>query len=49
MKNFAFGLTTGLVVGALATFVAELLLIVAVEDSPETRKLFEENIDKYQK
>jgi hypothetical protein len=41
MKNFALGLTTGIVVGAGAAFFAEMLMLVAIEDSPNFRATFE--------
>lgn len=39
MKNFIFGLTTGIVVGGFSAFVAAILGLVVLEDSPETLKV----------
>lgn len=45
MFNFAFGVTTGIVIGVAGSFVAVIIAAVVVEDSTETQdmliKIFE--------
>ncbi len=40
MLKFTFGLTSGMVLGALGTLAAALLTIVALEDSPRLLETF---------
>lgn len=42
MFKFAFGLTSGIVVGVAASAFAGAVFLIALEDSPETRKTFAE-------
>jgi hypothetical protein len=46
MKNFIFGLSTGIVAGVGASFVGTILLMVVIEDSPEILKTLSENYQK---
>lgn len=42
MLKFAFGLTSGIVVGIAGSAFAAAVALIALEDSPEARKMFTE-------
>ena len=44
MMNFAFGLTTGIVAGIAGSFVATIVAMVVLEDSPEILKTIADSV-----
>ena len=42
MFKFMFGLTSGVIIGACGLVVTQIIMLIALEDSPEARAILKE-------